>query len=34
MKNVDPGTIVKARYERYRKIGTHVAEGALAADPG
>jgi acetyl-CoA carboxylase carboxyl transferase subunit alpha len=34
MKNVDPGAIVKARYERYRKIGTHVAEGALAADPG
>jgi acetyl-CoA carboxylase carboxyl transferase subunit alpha len=34
MKNVDPGTIVKARYERYRKIGTHVAEGAVAADPG
>jgi acetyl-CoA carboxylase carboxyl transferase subunit alpha len=28
MENVDPGTLVKMRYERYRRIGTHVAEGA------
>ncbi len=27
MKNVDSGTLVTARYERYRRIGAHVAEG-------
>ncbi|MCA1716228.1 MAG: acetyl-CoA carboxylase carboxyltransferase subunit alpha [Actinobacteria bacterium] len=27
MKNVDSDTLVKARYERYRRIGAHVAEG-------
>ena len=29
MRNVDPGALVKARYERYRRIGTHIAEGTL-----
>ena len=30
MRDVDPGALVKARYERYRRIGTHIAEGTLA----
>jgi acetyl-CoA carboxylase carboxyl transferase subunit alpha len=27
MRNVDPDALAKARYERYRRIGTHIAEG-------
>ena len=27
MRNVDPDVLAKARYERYRRIGTHIAEG-------
>jgi acetyl-CoA carboxylase carboxyl transferase subunit alpha len=27
MRNVDPDALTKARYERYRRIGTHIAEG-------
>lgn len=27
MENVDSGALVKTRYERYRRIGTHIAEG-------
>jgi hypothetical protein len=34
IENIDPGALVKARYERYRRIGTHVAEGATETNPG
>jgi acetyl-CoA carboxylase carboxyl transferase subunit alpha len=34
MENVDPGALVKARYERYRRIGTHVAQGANETNLG
>jgi acetyl-CoA carboxylase carboxyl transferase subunit alpha len=27
MENVDSGALAKARYERYRRIGAHIAEG-------
>jgi acetyl-CoA carboxylase carboxyl transferase subunit alpha len=34
MENIDPGALIKARYERYRRIGTHVAEGATETKLG
>ena len=34
MENVDPGALVKARYERYRRIGTHIAEGVAGTKLG
>ena len=34
MENVDSDALVKARYERYRRIGTHIAEGAAGTKLG
>ncbi len=34
MENIDPGALVKARYERYRRIGAHVAESAAETNLG
>ena len=34
MENVDSGALLKARYERYRRIGTYIAEGAAGTKLG
>jgi acetyl-CoA carboxylase carboxyl transferase subunit alpha len=31
MSGVDPDTLVQARYDRYRRIGTHLDNGSVAS---
>ena len=34
LSKLEPGSLVKSRYERYRRIGAHLAEGEVAGESG
>jgi acetyl-CoA carboxylase carboxyl transferase subunit alpha len=34
LSKLKPGSLVKSRYERYRRIGAHLAEGEVAGESG
>ncbi len=34
LSKLEPGSLVKSRYERYRRIGAHFAEGEVAGESG